>query len=115
MRIDAIKLLLVGPSMPLAQARHERLGRAVALAVFASDPLSSVAYATEEILLVLVLAGTLLAETMTEEHPHSKPNLTPSTSHTGYASTFARARFKIVARHVLPRPIVRYDLEAITR
>jgi amino acid transporter len=43
--------------MPLAQARHERLGKSVALAVFASDPLSSVAYATEEILLVLILAG----------------------------------------------------------
>lgn len=57
MRLDAIKRLLVGPPMPLAQARHERLGKAVALAVFASDPLSSVAYATEEILLVLVLAG----------------------------------------------------------
>ncbi len=57
MRIGRIKRLLVGPPMPLAQARHERLGKAVALAVFASDPLSSVAYATEEILLVLVLAG----------------------------------------------------------
>ena len=57
MRIERIKRLLVGPPMPLAQARHERLGKAVALAVFASDPLSSVAYATEEILLVLVLAG----------------------------------------------------------
>src|SRR5262249_57636234 len=44
--------------MPLAQARHERLGRTVALAVFASDPLSSVAYATEEILFVLILAGS---------------------------------------------------------
>jgi amino acid transporter len=43
--------------MLLAQAHHERLGKAVALAVFASDPLSSVAYATEEILLVLVQAG----------------------------------------------------------
>ena len=32
-------------------------------------------------------------------------NLTPSTSHTGYASTFARAGFKIVARHVPPRPM----------
>ena len=42
-------------------------------------------------------------------------NLTPSTSHTGYASTFARAGFKIVARHVPPRPIMRYDLKAITR
>ena len=57
MRIERIKRLLVGAPMPLAQARHERLGKAVALAVFASDPLSSVAYATEEILLVLVLAG----------------------------------------------------------
>src|SRR5215468_274380 len=57
MRIEAVKRLLVGPPMPLAQARHERLGKAVALAVFASDLLSSVAYATEEILLVLVLAG----------------------------------------------------------
>jgi GNAT superfamily N-acetyltransferase len=38
-------------------------------------------------------------------------NLTPSTSHTGYASTFARAGFKLVARHVLSRPIARYDLE----
>jgi len=42
-------------------------------------------------------------------------DLTPSTSHTGYASTFARAGFKIVARHVLPRPIMRYDLKAIRR
>jgi GNAT superfamily N-acetyltransferase len=42
-------------------------------------------------------------------------NLTPSTSHTGYASTFARAGFKIVARHVAPRPVMRYDLKAITR
>jgi amino acid transporter len=58
MRIQALKRLLVGPPMLLAQARHERLGKAVALAVFASDPLSSVAYATEEILLVLVLAGS---------------------------------------------------------
>ena len=39
--------------MPLAQARHERLTKRVALAVFSSDALSSVAYATEEILLVL--------------------------------------------------------------
>jgi len=42
-------------------------------------------------------------------------NLTPSTSSTGYASTFARAGFKIVARHVPPRPIMRYNLKAIRR
>jgi amino acid transporter len=53
-----MKRALVGPPMPSAQARHERLGKAVALAVFASDPLSSVAYATEEILFVLVLGGS---------------------------------------------------------
>ena len=35
-------------------------------------------------------------------------NLTTSTSFTGYASTFARAGFKIVARHAPPRPIMRY-------
>jgi amino acid transporter len=58
MRIALVKRWLVGPPMLLAQARHERLGKAVALAVFASDPLSSVAYATEEILFVLVLAGS---------------------------------------------------------
>jgi amino acid transporter len=58
MRMQALKRLLVGPPMSLSQLRHERLGKAVALAVFASDPLSSVAYATEEILLILILAGS---------------------------------------------------------
>jgi amino acid transporter len=58
MRLALLKRWLVGPPMPLAQARHERLGKSLALAVFASDPLSSVAYATEEILLVLLLAGS---------------------------------------------------------
>jgi len=58
MRLALVKRLLVGVPMPLAQARHERLSKTVALAVFASDPLSSVAYATEEILLVLMLGGT---------------------------------------------------------
>jgi GNAT superfamily N-acetyltransferase len=39
--------------------------------------------------------------------------LTPSASGTGYASTFARAGFKIVARRVPPRPIMRHDLRAM--
>src|SRR2546421_8751744 len=58
MRLTLVKRWLVGPPMPLAQARHERLSKVKALAVFSSDALSSVAYATEEILLVLILAGT---------------------------------------------------------
>lgn len=53
-----LKRWLIGRPLATAQARHERLANPVALAVFSSDPLSSVAYATEEILLVLVLAGT---------------------------------------------------------
>jgi len=52
------KRWLLGSPLKTAQASHERLSNPVALAVFSSDPLSSVAYATEEILLVLVLAGT---------------------------------------------------------
>jgi amino acid transporter len=55
--VHRLKRFLVGTPLPTAQARHERLGKATALAVFASDALSSVAYATEEILLVLVIAG----------------------------------------------------------
>jgi len=55
--LNSLKKLLVGSPLATAQARHERLGKATGLAVFASDNLSSVAYATEEILLVLVLAG----------------------------------------------------------
>ena len=58
MRLALVKRRLLGAPMPLAQLRHERLSKTVALAVFASDPLSSVAYATEEILLVLMLAGS---------------------------------------------------------
>ena len=42
-----------------ARARHERLGLLTGLAIFASDALSSVAYATEEILLILMLAGSV--------------------------------------------------------
>src|SRR4029453_14587278 len=58
-RLSQLKRLFLGSPLPTAQSRHERLGRATALAVFASDALSSVADATEEILLVLVLAGTV--------------------------------------------------------
>jgi amino acid transporter len=58
-RLHRLKRLFVGSPIPTAQSRHERLRKTTALAVFASDALSSVAYATEEILLVLVLAGPL--------------------------------------------------------
>jgi amino acid transporter len=57
-RLSRLKRAFLGSPLPTAQSRHERLAKSTALAVFASDALSSVAYATEEILLVLVLAGT---------------------------------------------------------
>jgi amino acid transporter len=53
-----LKRLLVGSPLKTAQAAHERLSKTVALAIFSSNAISSVAYATEEILLVLILAGT---------------------------------------------------------
>ena len=49
--------LLLGNPLPSEAYAHQRLNKMKALAVFSSDALSSVAYATEEILLVLVTAG----------------------------------------------------------
>jgi amino acid transporter len=52
-----LKRWLVGQPIPSHLAHHERLSRVTGLAVLSSDALSSVAYATEEILRVLVLVG----------------------------------------------------------
>ncbi|HKY30023.1 MAG TPA: APC family permease [Pyrinomonadaceae bacterium] len=57
----AIKRLLVGRALRTEQAVHERLTKKTALAVFSSDALSSTAYATEEILLVLAVAAAITA------------------------------------------------------
>jgi len=53
-----LKRWLVGDPLKTAQASHERLSKTIALTVFSSNAISSVAYATEEILLVLILAGS---------------------------------------------------------
>jgi amino acid transporter len=55
--LSQIKRFIVGEPIPSHLAHHERLSRVTGLAVLSSDALSSVAYATEEILRVLVLAG----------------------------------------------------------
>jgi amino acid transporter len=55
--VSQLKRLLVGEPIPSHLAHHERFSRFTGLAVLSSDALSSVAYATEEILRVLVLAG----------------------------------------------------------
>jgi len=59
MKMQAIKKLILGNPLPTEQAIHERLPKFLALPIFASDAISSSAYATEEILLALILAGSL--------------------------------------------------------
>ena len=57
MMIDTLKRILVGRPLDTAAQEHQRLRKLIALAVFASDPISSNAYATEAIMLVLLTAG----------------------------------------------------------
>ncbi len=52
-----LKRFIIGRALKTEQAAHERLSKKTALAVFSSDALSSTAYATEEILLVLAVAA----------------------------------------------------------
>jgi len=52
-----VKRAVVGAPIPSHRAHHERFSRTTGLAVLSSDPLSSVAYATEEILRVLAAGG----------------------------------------------------------
>ncbi|HEX6207362.1 MAG TPA: APC family permease [Actinomycetota bacterium] len=56
---EVVKRVLVGRAHATHMAEHQLLPKSLALPVFSSDPLSSVAYATEEIMLVLVLAGAM--------------------------------------------------------
>ncbi|HEY6104272.1 MAG TPA: hypothetical protein VI007_13715, partial [bacterium] len=53
----SFRRLLLGPVLPTYEMPHQTVGKFVGLAVFASDVLSSVAYATEEMLIILALAG----------------------------------------------------------
>src|SRR5512146_763430 len=49
---------LIGHPLQTADAPHQTIGKAIGLAVFASDALSSTAYATQEIMVILAIAGT---------------------------------------------------------
>jgi len=50
---------LIGRPLPTADAPHQTIGKAIGLAIFSSDALSSTAYATQEILVILAAAGTI--------------------------------------------------------
>ena len=56
------KKIILGPPLASAEIHEQRLSKKVALAIFSSDALSSVAYASEEILLVLVTAGMVAVQ-----------------------------------------------------
>lgn len=63
----SLKRFLVGKPISTEHAHHQRLPKIIALAVFASDALSSTAYATEEILLALMMAVGYASATTTLE------------------------------------------------
>ena len=54
---QSLKRLVIGTPIASADEGHQRLSKKVALPVFASDAISSTAYATDEILIVLLGAG----------------------------------------------------------
>lgn len=56
----SIKSFLIGNPIETIKEKHERLTKIAGLAIFSSDAMSSVAYATEEILFALLLAGTAM-------------------------------------------------------
>jgi amino acid transporter len=58
---DVLKRVLVGRRLASHRLEHTLLPKVLALPVFSSDPLSSVAYATEEILVVLLAASVASA------------------------------------------------------
>jgi amino acid transporter len=59
--LTMVKRVLVGRPLSTAEAEHQRLPKLLALATFSSDPISSTAYATEEILFVTAVGGSSLA------------------------------------------------------
>jgi amino acid transporter len=59
LNLHVLRRLLVGERLPTARQIHERLPKFLALPIFSSDAISSSAYAIEEILLALVVAGAV--------------------------------------------------------
>ena len=58
--LDSFKRVLVGRPLATSEQEHQRIKKVIALAVFSSDAISSTAYATQEILLVVAVGGSSL-------------------------------------------------------
>jgi amino acid transporter len=56
---STLKRILLGPPIASSEEGHQRLSKKVALPVFSSDAISSTAYATEEILIVLLVIASV--------------------------------------------------------
>ncbi|MEW6474002.1 MAG: APC family permease [Actinomycetota bacterium] len=56
-----LKRVLVGRPLATHEQEHQRLPKIIALSTFSSDPISSTAYATEEILFVIAVGSSSLA------------------------------------------------------
>ena len=56
---STLKRLVIGSPIATADEGHQRLSKKIALPVFASDAISSTAYATDEILVVLLLQAKI--------------------------------------------------------
>lgn len=57
--VSILKRLVIGRPIATAEEQHQRLRKIIALPVFASDAISSTAYATDEILVVLLLQAKI--------------------------------------------------------
>jgi hypothetical protein len=57
-KMNSIKHILIGKPFPSSMDLHERLDKIRGLAIFASDPISSNAYATEAIMSILIVLGS---------------------------------------------------------
>lgn len=67
--MSTLKKILIGKPLSSADEAHQRLSRVIALPVFGSDAISSTAYATDEILVVLLLQAGIGAAAFTKLVP----------------------------------------------
>jgi hypothetical protein len=66
---DRLRRTVIGSPLPTSASHEERYSNAEALAILSSDALSSVAYATQEIVLLMLIVGTSYRQTI-KAYPH---------------------------------------------
>ncbi|HNI34277.1 MAG TPA: APC family permease [Microthrixaceae bacterium] len=74
---STLKRILIGRPLATDEADHQRISKTIGLAVFSSDAISSTAYATGEVMLVLVGAAGLYANRGSALGVEDTPDLLP--------------------------------------